>query len=373
MAAGIFRLLEESPEEQKRRRTSFLAACVAEVAAVGLLTVVCAYYATTAAAHVRRYMLLTFSSSVEQKLLAKPPELRKARPKIVAPYVLPHPRVELPRVSEPQIRADVRVPMVTDRPVTPPTAVPEPPRFTPPPPAIHTGLFEQTPEKQVIENTPAILVQTGGFGAPHGLARQAQGGNQGNVPKLGSFDLAAGPGDGNGSGGAEGRTQTVSDAGFGSRRGVTSINEVDESDKSRRVAASGFGDGGVGSGGDAGSARGATAAVRTGAFAAAQPAQKPASAQTAAAPEIRPVEILSKPSPQYTEEARHLGVQGEVVLSVVFQADGTLKVVGVIRSLGHGLDQMAEQAATQIRFKPAEQAGKPTSFAAILHIEFRLA
>jgi TonB family protein len=373
MAAGIFRLLEQSPEEQKRRTTSFVAACVVEVAAVGLLAVVCAYYAKTAAAHVRRYAVLTFPSSVEQKFLAKPSQLRKAPPKTIAPYVLPHPRVELPRVSEPQIRVDVRVPMVNDRPVTPPPAVAEPPRLTPPLPAIHTGLFGQTPEKQVAENTPVILVQTGGFGAPQGLAGQAQGGNHGNVPKLGSFDLAEGPGNGNGSGGAEGRTQTVADAGFGSRREVASINEVDESDKSRRIAASGFGNGGVGSGGDARSAHGAPAAVRTGAFAATQPAQKTASAQAAAAPEIRPVEILSKPSPQYTEEARHLGVQGEVVLSVVFQADGTLKVVGVVKSLGHGLDQMAEQAATQIRFKPAEQAGKPTSFAAILHIEFRLA
>jgi len=113
--------------------------------------------------------------------------------------------------------------------------------------------------------------------------------------------------------------------------------------------------------------------VRTGAFAAPEPAQRPASRQATATAEIHPVEILSKPSPQYTEEAKRLGVQGEVVLSVVFQADGTLKVVGVIKSLGHGLDQMAEQAAAQIRFKPAEQAGKPTSFPAMLHIEFRLA
>jgi TonB family protein len=88
---------------------------------------------------------------------------------------------------------------------------------------------------------------------------------------------------------------------------------------------------------------------------------------------MQPVEILSKPSPQYTEEARRLRVQGEVVLSVVFQANGALKVVGVVKSLGHGLDQMAEEAASQILFKPAQQAGKPTDFQATLRIEFRLA
>ncbi len=350
-----------------------MAACVGEAAAVGLLTVVCAYYAKTAAAHVRRYAVLTFSSSVERKLPAKPPELRKALPKTIAPFVLPHPRVQLPTVAEPPIRADIRVPVVSDHPVTPTPAVAEARQLPLPPPAIHTGLFGQTPQKPVTDNTPTIQVQTGGFGSPKGVAGQAQGGSPGNVPKLGSFDLPSGPGIGNGTGEAGGKPQVVADAGFGARRKVTSVNEIDESDTSHRIATSGFGSGGVGAGGNGVSVQGARGAVRTGAFAAPEPAQRPASRQVTAAAEIRPVEILSKPSPQYTEEAKRLGVQGEVVLSVVFQADGTLKVVGVIKSLGHGLDQMAEQAATQIRFRPAEEAGKPTSFSAMLHIEFRLA
>jgi len=89
--------------------------------------------------------------------------------------------------------------------------------------------------------------------------------------------------------------------------------------------------------------------------------------------ELQPIEILSKPSPVYTDEARRLGIQGEVVLSVIFQANGTIRVVGVVKSLGHGLDQAAEQAATQIRFKPAQRASEPTDFPATLRIEFRLA
>jgi protein TonB len=88
---------------------------------------------------------------------------------------------------------------------------------------------------------------------------------------------------------------------------------------------------------------------------------------------FQPVEVVSKPTPVYTEEARHLGVQGEVELSVVFQASGAIKVVGVVKSLGHGLDQAAEQAAAQIRFKPAQRDGKPVDFPATLRIQFRLA
>jgi len=68
-----------------------------------------------------------------------------------------------------------------------------------------------------------------------------------------------------------------------------------------------------------------------------------------------------------------MGIQGEVALSVVFLANGTLRITGVVRSLGHGLDQAAEQAAAQIRFKPAQHNGQPTDFPATLRIEFRLA
>ena len=88
---------------------------------------------------------------------------------------------------------------------------------------------------------------------------------------------------------------------------------------------------------------------------------------------FQPVEIISKPSPVYTEEARRSGIQGEVALSVVFQASGAIRVVGVVKSLGHGLDQAAEQAAAQIRFKPAQRDGRPADFPATLRIEFRLA
>jgi TonB family protein len=89
--------------------------------------------------------------------------------------------------------------------------------------------------------------------------------------------------------------------------------------------------------------------------------------------DFQPLEILSKFSPIYTEEARRLGIQGEVTLSVVFQATGAIRVIGIIKSLGHGLDRAAEQAAHQIRFKPAQRDGKPADFPATLRIEFRLA
>jgi TonB family protein len=115
--------------------------------------------------------------------------------------------------------------------------------------------------------------------------------------------------------------------------------------------------------------------VATGVFEKArQVAQTPAENLHVPPPaDFQPVEILSKPAPTYPEEARRLGVQGEVVLSVVFQASGAIRVIGVVKSLGHGLDQAAEQAATQIRFNPALRDGKAADFPATLRVQFRLA
>jgi TonB family protein len=86
-----------------------------------------------------------------------------------------------------------------------------------------------------------------------------------------------------------------------------------------------------------------------------------------------PPEITSKPAPAYTEEARKLRIEGEVLVEVVFESSGKLKVVRVVRGLGHGLDDAAVRAAEQIHFKPALREGQPTDSTAVLHIVFQLA
>jgi TonB family protein len=99
----------------------------------------------------------------------------------------------------------------------------------------------------------------------------------------------------------------------------------------------------------------------------------PQSKPQPAAAALEPVEITSKPNPVYTEEARRLHVEGEVVLRVVFQASGQLQILGVSKGLGHGLDEAAIRAAQQIQFKPARRNGQPTDTAATLQIVFELA
>lgn len=90
-------------------------------------------------------------------------------------------------------------------------------------------------------------------------------------------------------------------------------------------------------------------------------------------PQSFPVEIFSKPHPIYTEEARKLRIQGQVLLEVTFRAAGDVQILRTVRGLGHGLDEAAEDAARQIRFRPARRGELAVDATAIVHISFELA
>jgi TonB family protein len=81
-----------------------------------------------------------------------------------------------------------------------------------------------------------------------------------------------------------------------------------------------------------------------------------------------PVHILSKPTPVYTDEARELKLEGEVLLEVNFGADGKCEVLRLLKGLGHGLDEAAQRAAEQIRFTPATRNGQPVDQTATIHV-----
>jgi TonB family protein len=194
-------------------------------------------------------------------------------------------------------------------------------------------------------------VQTGGFGDPNGVPARATNGHPVNIAALGSFDLPSGPGHGNGTGGSRGVRGVVASAGFGNGvatgDGSGSINTTRGTGKAA-VGPSGFGD-----------------------VEAAAPSKQ--SPEQTKAPRVVAAEITYKPTPVYTAEARQLRIEGEVLLEVVFESSGKIRVLRVIRGLGHGLDEAAVRAAEQIRFKPALREGQPTDSTAVLHILFQLA
>lgn len=90
------------------------------------------------------------------------------------------------------------------------------------------------------------------------------------------------------------------------------------------------------------------------------------------APASTNLEIVSKPPVQYTDEARQLKVQGNVVLRVTFTASGQVLVQSVLRGLGHGLDEEARRVAQQIRFHPATRNGLPMDLMTTVTVSFQL-
>src|SRR5258706_64124 len=105
--------------------------------------------------------------------------------------------------------------------------------------------------------------------------------------------------------------------------------------------------------------------------AASAPAQSPGAAIRRAIDRL--VEIVFKPTREYTDEARSARIEGTVTLELEFTAAGDVRVLRVVRGLGHGLDEAAERAALRIRFKPAQSSdGRAVDSRATVHITFRL-
>jgi TonB family protein len=192
-------------------------------------------------------------------------------------------------------------------------------------------------------NLPANKVQTGGFGDPNGIAGKGDPNKTTNVNRLGSPALPGGFGYGNGTGGDKGVRGTVQSTGFGNGTAI-----APQGGKHGAVQSGAFTD--------------QSAVVDA-------PRKKTVAADSATSA----VDILDKPRPLYTAEGRSLKLEGDVVLDVVFLANGTVQVNHVVSGLGHGLDEAAVQAAQQIKFKPAKQDNQPVDFPARVRIEFRLA
>jgi len=252
------------------------------------------------------------------KEVPKPPEIELPKPKIFNPVVTAP-------IAKPVVTRKVQAPDMTEVAKV----------FPDPNPSLGSSAIPTL-------RKPREAVQTGGFGDPNGVPTNGKTDRNPNITQLGAYDMPTGAGNGNGTGGANGA------------RGV--------------VASTGFGNG-VASGSPGGGSHGA---VKQGLFdetAAAAPKVKP----TAAVSNTKPVEILAVPKPVYTDEGRSKKIEGFVRLQVVFTASGEVKVLRVLQGLGYGLDESAEAAARQIRFKPAQQDGQPVDSETPVRITFELA
>jgi TonB family protein len=255
-----------------------------------------------------------------------------------------HTPTPIPKVRETETPVAPKVEIVETKP-TLPVAKPAIPRQT-----VHTNVFSTGSSATPTMAAAPQKVQTGGFGDPNGIPAKNSQTQPVNIAQVGSFDLPSGPGSGNGTGGAKGAKGVVASTGFGS--GVATgdgSGKVNNSRGNGVVQNASFGD----------------ATVQS------DPSQRVKTAEVA--PKTVPAQILSKPTPAYTDEARQLKVEGEVLLEVVLEASGRVRVLRVVRGLGHGLDESAMRAAQQISFRPALRDGQPADSTAVLHIIFQLA
>jgi hypothetical protein len=190
---------------------------------------------------------------------------------------------------------------------------------------------------------PREGIQTGGFGNPDGLPDNGNLHRARNVAQLGSYSLPAGSGYGNGAGNTEGTKEIVAESRF----------------------APGIADA-VPTHGDHGT-------VKQGVFVDVHSGVSTQAGKPATASNSKPVEILYKPKPIYTDLGVSHKVEGEVILEVVFAASGIVEVQCLVKRLGFGLDESAEAATRQIVFKPMQQDGRPVDAAASVHVIFQLA
>ena len=84
------------------------------------------------------------------------------------------------------------------------------------------------------------------------------------------------------------------------------------------------------------------------------------------------VQIVSRPKPSYTEEARKNQIAGVVVLRAVFSASGQVTNIHAVSGLPNGLTEQAIAAAKQIKFVPATKDGRPVSTWMQLQYDFNL-
>lgn len=78
------------------------------------------------------------------------------------------------------------------------------------------------------------------------------------------------------------------------------------------------------------------------------------------------------PEPEFSEEARKTKYQGTVVLRLIVGTDGRPRDIGIVQSLGMGLDEKAIEALRLWRFEPGRKAGVAVAVLVNIEVNFHL-
>jgi TonB family protein len=288
----------------------------------------------------------------------------KLTPKVIAPKPIPKPiaTIEAPpppppppppksiAVRAPEVRAVEAIPK------------PEPPRVSP---TVTSAGFDPKPITTAPPVQPPVVTNVFSTTASTAAAKPTRNTEAAGFGETATTTSAA----------RSGRVESATAAGFGEVAGSSDGSRGGKRGGVVSGVVGGF-DGGVvgGTGTRSGAGKGAVAMAG---FVSSAEAPKAAPSNARKEPDAgkieKPVEILVKPRPEYTDEARKQRIEGEVLVRVSFSATGEVRVIEVIRGLGYGLNENAIRAAEQIRFKPAQRSGQSIDSTAIVHIVFQLA
>ncbi|MBV8206796.1 MAG: energy transducer TonB, partial [Acidobacteria bacterium] len=84
-----------------------------------------------------------------------------------------------------------------------------------------------------------------------------------------------------------------------------------------------------------------------------------------------PPAMLMKTDPAYPADLIRQGVEGTVTLSAIIHSDGSVGNVRVLESVDSRLDQYAQTALGECRFRPATRNGIAVEMEAVVQIPFR--
>jgi protein TonB len=82
--------------------------------------------------------------------------------------------------------------------------------------------------------------------------------------------------------------------------------------------------------------------------------------------------LVSRVSPEFTEEARQANFEGNVAIQLVVDQQGNPQNIRVVRRAGMGLDEKAMEAVRQYRFHPATFQGHPVAVQIVIDVDFHL-
>lgn len=341
--------------EDKRGFKSLLLSALLNIATAAIVLIV-----SMSAVHVASQNNLVANAIIFQPNIPKPvvpprPHIRSYAPppkNMPSKIFMPHPK---PVRTPPKVRhINLPTPVLPHLP-------PMPPQRVAPPPKPKVGLFKSANPTPVANNRSHPSVHTGGFGDPRGVHPNPNTNRQTKLVAFGNPEDAPGAAK---SGAGRARAGSIKGVAFGSgvARGARGGHNPGT------IASAGFNNGVVGGSGPpqthgkiASAAFGNNMYGKSGNH---QPHPQQANST--------PIVVLWKPLPTYTAQALQRHVQGHVTLRVRFTASGHVQVLNVVSGLGYGLDQRAEIAAEQIRFKPATQDGRPVDAVRIIRITFQM-